>query len=187
LSNTREQAMQSPDHEVVPLLLKFQQSVRGLTVGAPVDFRGIVIGDVTSIGMEYDAPRKDFNMLVSIPHLPPSRLLSFITQSDRGKTAPAETGQDGGARHAGAAAFGQLAHRPAVCGAGFLPRCQAAQLLHRQGMDVLLTIPGDTEELQGVLQRIARKLDKVPFDSIGEELDGTIKELHATEYSAAAG
>jgi paraquat-inducible protein B len=51
---------------------------------------------------------------------------------------------------------------------------------HRQGMDVLPTIPGDLEELQGVLQRIARKLDKVPFDSIGQELDGTIKELHAT-------
>jgi paraquat-inducible protein B len=47
-------------------------------------------------------------------------------------------------------------------------------------MDVLPTIPGDLEELQGVLQRIARKLDKVPFDSIGQELDGTIKELHAT-------
>jgi paraquat-inducible protein B len=34
-------------------------------VGAPVDFRGIIIGEVTSIGMEYDAPRKDFNMLVT--------------------------------------------------------------------------------------------------------------------------
>jgi paraquat-inducible protein B len=82
LSNTREQAMQSPDHEVVPLQLKFQQSVRGLTVGAPVDFRGIVIGEVTSIGMEYDAPRKDFNMLVSI-RIFPSRLLSMSSNLTR--------------------------------------------------------------------------------------------------------
>ncbi|WP_199055819.1 MlaD family protein, partial [Aquitalea sp. ASV15] len=75
LANSRDQAMQSPDHEVLPLQLKFQQSVRGLTVGAPVDFRGIVIGEVTRIGMEYDAPRKDFNMLVDI-RIYPSRLLS---------------------------------------------------------------------------------------------------------------
>ncbi|WP_233170650.1 intermembrane transport protein PqiB, partial [Aquitalea sp. ASV15] len=33
LANSRDQAMQSPDHEVLPLQLKFQQSVRGLTVG----------------------------------------------------------------------------------------------------------------------------------------------------------
>ncbi|WP_062790002.1 intermembrane transport protein PqiB [Aquitalea pelogenes] len=179
LSNTRELAMQSPDHEVVPLLLKFQQSVRGLTVGAPVDFRGIVIGDVTSIGMEYDAPRKDFNMLVSI-RIFPSRLLSLSRNLTAEKLHQLKLDKmvEHGMRaqlRSGSLLTGQL-----YVALDFFRDAKPAQLLHRQGMDVLPTIPGDLEELQGVLQRIARKLDKVPFDSIGQELDGTIKELHAT-------
>ena len=34
--------------------MNFNQSLRGLSVGAPVDFRGIVLGSVTGIGMQYD-------------------------------------------------------------------------------------------------------------------------------------
>ncbi|BBF86091.1 paraquat-inducible protein B [Aquitalea magnusonii] len=179
LSNTREQAMQSPDHEVVPLQLKFQQSVRGLAVGAPVDFRGIVIGEVTSIGMEYDAPRKDFNMLVTI-RIFPSRLISMSSNLNEARLHQLKLDKmvEHGMRaqlRSGSLLTGQL-----YVALDFFRDAKPARLGHSQGMDVLPTIPGDLEELQGVLQRIARKLDKVPFDSIGQELDATIKELHAT-------
>ncbi|WP_159875613.1 intermembrane transport protein PqiB [Aquitalea denitrificans] len=179
LSNTREQAMQSPDHEVVPLQLKFQQSVRGLAVGAPVDFRGIVIGEVTAIGMEYDAPRKDFNMLVTI-RIFPSRLISMSSNLDETRLHQLKLDKmvEHGMRaqlRSGSLLTGQL-----FVALDFFRDAKPARLGRSQGMDVLPTIPGDLEELQGVLQRIARKLDKVPFDSIGQELDATIKELHAT-------
>ena len=179
LSNTRELAMQSPDHEVVPLLLKFQQSVRGLTVGAPVDFRGIVIGDVTSIGMEYDAPRKDFNMLVSI-RIFPSRLLSLSRNLTAEKLHQLKL--DKMVQHGMRAQLrsGSLLTGQLYVALDFFRDAKPAQLGLQQGINVLPTMPGDLEELQGVLQRIARKLDKVPFDSIGQELDGTIKELHTT-------
>ncbi|PXX37917.1 intermembrane transport protein PqiB [Aquitalea magnusonii] len=179
LANSRDQAMQSPDHEVLPLQLKFQQSVRGLTVGAPVDFRGIVIGEVTRIGMEYDAPRKDFNMLVDI-RIYPSRLLSLSRNLDETRLHQLKLDKmvEHGMRaqlRSGSLLTGQL-----YVALDFFRDARPARLGHGQDMDVLPTIPGDLEELQGVLQRIARKLDKVPFDSIGQQLDGTIKELHAT-------
>ena len=179
LSNTRDQAMQSSDHDVVPLQLKFQQSVRGLAVGAPVDFRGIVIGEVTAIGMEYDAPRKDFNMLVTI-RIFPSRLISMSSNLDETRLHQLKLDKmvEHGMRaqlRSGSLLTGQL-----FVALDFFRDAKPARLGRSQGMDVLPTIPGDLEELQGVLQRIARKLDKVPFDSIGQELDATIKELHAT-------
>ncbi|MCS6498289.1 MlaD family protein, partial [Burkholderia thailandensis] len=43
-------AMRDPDGELVQVVMNFNQSLRGLAVGAPVDFRGIVLGEVTSIG-----------------------------------------------------------------------------------------------------------------------------------------
>ena len=183
LSNTREQAMQAPDHEVIPLRLKFQQSVRGLTVGAPVDFRGIVIGEVTSIGMEYDAPRKDFNMLVDI-RIFPSRLISMSSNLDASQLHQLRLDKmvEHGMRaqlRSGSLITGQL-----YVALDFFRDARPARLGRSHGVDVLPTIPGDLEELQGVLQRIARKLDKVPFDSIGQELDATIKELHATLATA---
>ena len=62
----------------------------------------------------------------------------------------------------------------------FFPEAKPAKVVMRNGMTELPTLPGDLEELQRVLQRIARRLDKVPFDSIGEELNQSLKSLHQT-------
>jgi len=182
LSNTREQAMQTPDHEALPLQLKFQQSVRGLVLGAPVDFRGISIGEVSNIAMEYDAPRKDFNMVVTI-QIYPSRLLSMSSNLDETRLHQLKLDKmvEHGLRaqlRSGSLITGQL-----YVALDFFRDAGKAQLGHAKEMDVLPTIPGDLEEMQGVLQRIARKLDKVPFDSIGQGLDTSLKELNATLHT----
>ncbi len=44
-------------------VINFSESVRGLTVGAPVDFKGIQIGEVTEINLSYDPAQK----MVSVP------------------------------------------------------------------------------------------------------------------------
>lgn len=44
-------------------VLNFPESVRGLTVGAPVDFRGIQLGEVTDIHLSFDTEQKK----VSVP------------------------------------------------------------------------------------------------------------------------
>ena len=44
-------------------VLNFSESVRGLTVGAPVDFRGIQIGEVTEIHLSFDTTKEK----VSVP------------------------------------------------------------------------------------------------------------------------
>jgi len=179
LAANHDKAMQNPDREVLPLLLKFQQSVRGLTVGAPVDFRGISIGEVTAIGMEYDAPRKDFNMLVDI-RIYPTRLLGMSGLMNEAQLHQLRLDRmvEHGLRaqlRSGSLLTGQL-----YVALDFFRDAKPARLGRNRGMDVLPTTPGDLEELQGVLQRIARKLDKVPFDSIGQNMDASLKELHAT-------
>ena len=46
-------------------VLNFSESVRGLTVGAPIDFRGIQIGEVTGINLSLDAELNKISVPVS--------------------------------------------------------------------------------------------------------------------------
>jgi len=54
ISPTRTAAMKQPDTRSQRFVLNFKQSVRGLTVGAPVEFRGVVMGEVVSIETAMD-------------------------------------------------------------------------------------------------------------------------------------
>src|SRR3546814_5199261 len=46
--------MAPPDGVAMNVRMRFNQSMRGLTVGAPVDFRGVVLGNVTATALDYD-------------------------------------------------------------------------------------------------------------------------------------
>lgn len=76
LFNDRKAALAPPDGEPVPVRMVFDQSVRGLAVGAPVDFLGVDIGVVKRITLLRDARRGRFPVEVSA-ELYPLRLGSL--------------------------------------------------------------------------------------------------------------
>jgi paraquat-inducible protein B len=78
LYNDRKTAMAPPYGEPVPVRMVFDQSVRGLTVGAPVDFLGVDIGTVREITLRRDLRRKRFPVEVTAD-LYPLRLGSLRT------------------------------------------------------------------------------------------------------------
>ncbi|MFB9158624.1 PqiB family protein [Chromobacterium violaceum] len=177
LHDSRDRALQNPDREMQPFRLRFCQSLRGLSVGAPVDFRGITIGEVTAIGVQYVPERKDFDMTVDIRTYP-SRLDS-LSRGGRisGKLSPQALVANGmrAQLRSGNLITGQL-----YVALDFFRDAPPAKLIVRNGLPELPTISGDLEELQRVLQRIVKKLDAVPFDSIGKEADASLKSLHQT-------
>jgi paraquat-inducible protein B len=54
LFQTRATAIVEPYVLVQRVVINFEESVRGLSVGAPVEFRGVHIGEVAHIGLAYD-------------------------------------------------------------------------------------------------------------------------------------
>src|SRR5690242_15483292 len=79
-------AFKSPDRIADSYSLVFNQSVRGLQPGAPVDFRGIVVGEVAAIHTQYDPQSERISIPVEIRVYPErftSRLLGGAPKSGR--------------------------------------------------------------------------------------------------------
>ena len=70
LASDETAAMKEPDGLSQTMLLYFNQSLRGLQPGATVDFRGVVIGEVKSIGVEFSRTERDFRMPVLVQVYP---------------------------------------------------------------------------------------------------------------------
>lgn len=180
LAADRAAALRPPDGKAITTVLYFDQSLRGLAAGAPVDFRGIVLGEVRTVGIEYDRTRKLFRMPVTVD-LYPSRLgQSVLAAMD----ADGAGGSDALAQMVGRGFRGQLRTGSLVTNQlyinlDFFPKAPKAVLVERDGVAILPTVPGPLDELQSQVARIAAKLDKIPFDEIGTNLNKTLIEANA--------
>ena len=73
LYETRRAIFKKDYGRKIHYVLHFNQSVRGLSVGAPVEFRGIRLGEVTDIRMEVDGKLPDVKIPITIA-LEPARI-----------------------------------------------------------------------------------------------------------------
>ena len=63
-------ALRKPETRVEKYQLIFNESVRGLAVGAQVDFRGLIVGEVSRIDLGFNKEKVDFSMQVEISLYP---------------------------------------------------------------------------------------------------------------------
>ena len=187
LAADRESALRAPDGQPYTLTLRFHQTVRGLTVGAPVDFRGAELGQVRSVAMAYDKASADFTPVVTIDVYPDRLNLDGAGPKPETEAALrqrlAELVQRGlrAQLRTGSLVTGQL-----YVALDFFPQAPHARLDVAATPPELPTVPGDFEELYKQVQSVLRKLEQVPFDTIGQDLhkvlvtlDGTMKRLDA--------
>ena len=185
LFTDRERAMRQADTEVRTLVMYFKGSLRGLSVGASVDLRGIPIGEVKALSVEYEREQGTLRFPVEVDIFP---------QRIRGRTRRADHDGD----LAGRALLDSLvAH-------GMRAELKTGSLLTGQkyvaldwhtevppdhvGWDaqppVFPTASGGLDEIQDSVVSIAKKLDKVPFDQITAHLLGAMATLDETLKSA---
>ncbi|HDR9877025.1 PqiB family protein [Burkholderia cenocepacia] len=176
LGSDEGDAMRDPDGQPLQVVMNFNQSLRGLAVGAPVDFRGIVLGEVTNIGIDFDPKTKNFLMPVTI-NVYPERLGRRFRETIESKGEPArreivERLVQHGLR--GQLRTGNLLTSQLYVALDFFPKAPAVKIDTSRLPLELPTVPNTLDELQLQVADIAKKLDKVPFDQIGANLNSAL-------------
>ncbi|HLX01082.1 MAG TPA: MlaD family protein [Trinickia sp.] len=181
LSADESSAMREPDGPALTVVMKFNQSLRGLSPGATVDFRGIVLGEVTNIGVDYDPKARNFTMPVTM-NLYPDRLGRRFRESvESGGTAAGKELLKALVAHGlrGQLRTGNLLTSQLYIALDMFPKAPPATVDVSQTPFELPTVPNTLDELQLQVADIAKKLDQVPFDQIGANLNSTLKNADA--------
>jgi paraquat-inducible protein B len=163
-------------------VLVLRQSVRGLTVGAPVEFWGIPLGEVVDLRPSFDPKTFAASVVVTI-HVYPTML---------GVTAPdAATASGVAEHHARIEALiargmrAQLRSGSLITGALFVafdlfPDAPPVTIDWTQTPVELPVMPGSIAALEAQLTRIVHKLDTIPIEKIGADVATVLQTLDKT-------
>jgi paraquat-inducible protein B len=179
----RAQAMQPPDLHKERFAMYFPESLRGLSVGAPVDFRGIVIGEVRSLGVEYEKSGSLILFPVTVD-VYPDRLRSRSLNGSVPKYSQPQSRAtvDQLIAHGLRAQLrtGNLLTGQLYVALDFFPDAATASVQWSRTPPVMPTRPGGLGEIQDAVGRIAKKLDRVPIERLSAELSQALVSLDAT-------
>ena len=178
LFDDRRSALAPPDGPPLAIRMVYEHSVRGLAAGAPVDFLGIEIGAVRSLALQYDAERRRYPIEVQAK-IYPLRLGRLREALVRGAPPDAATDLrllkllvDNGLR--AQLRSGNLLTGQQYVALDFVPKAPKATLDTHDGVPLVPSVPGAFSELQPQIAEIVAKINRVPFDQLGRDLQGTL-------------
>jgi paraquat-inducible protein B len=186
LFDTQANAMAPPDGEPHYIRMRFNQPVRGLAVGAPVEFLGMNIGSVVSIHMDYDEKTGNFPIYVGAVVYPDrlgsahQKLVALAKSKGDNDDMSHMMGTlvDHGLR--AQAKVGNLLTGQLFISLDFLKNAPKASYDPNARPLEIPTAPGNFDKLQEQLADIVGKIQKIPFDSIGNNLNQSLAELNKT-------
>jgi paraquat-inducible protein B len=187
LYENREAAFKPAARDPQTYVVVFTQSVRGLSAGAPVDFRGIPVGEVVDVAAQVDPKTFEFSVPVTI-QLDAQRLGVKVLEPEPGVDLEAvrrklvDTLVARGVR--AQLQTGNLLTGALFVAIDFFPDAAPAKVDWSKHPVELPTIPGELQAIEANVVSIIKKLDEIPYKAIGEDLRKAIVELDRTLASA---
>lgn len=181
LASDRAEAMQVPERDAQTLVLNFRQSIRGLSVGAAVDFRGVEVGRVRSMNAAYDADSGEFTSRV-VADTFPGRLGGAIESLSKDATPQQRLAVLADLIKRGLRAqlrSGNLLTGRLYVALDFFPDAEPARFDPDSAPPELPTVPSDLQELQQQVQTIVRKLSRIPFDTLAGDVGDVMAALES--------
>jgi paraquat-inducible protein B len=187
-------AMKQDESESRRYVLFFNESVRGLSVGAPVTFFGVPVGEVVATGLAFDPKTLGARPRVEIV-IYPERFLASLTAAQEKVAEPYLQNQEvrntimrrmveeRGLRaqlHTGSLITGQL-----YVALSYFPK--AAKVKFAAGADIpeIPVVTSTLPELEEKLGSIIDKLNRLPLDAIGDDLRKSLATLDQTLNDAS--
>ncbi|MDJ0720348.1 MAG: MlaD family protein [Desulfobacterales bacterium] len=153
-------------------IMFFSDSVRGLEVGAPVEFQGIKIGEVIDIDLQFDPEKVEFRIPVTV-EIEPERIgMGYLEQSQTEDLTMDQKLLDKGLR--AQLKTGNLLTGRLFIDLDFHPDAEPAVLRSIDGQAVIPTIPTTIEAITASLNRFMKRLDKMPLESIARDLQQAV-------------
>jgi len=187
LYDDRKDAYELPARDPQTFRLVFKQSVRGLTAGAPVEFRGVPIGHVEGLDAQIDAKTLEFSVPVTVT-LDATRFGVHLVERAPGEDLASMRRKlmDTYVAHGVRAQLrsGNLLTGAMYVAVDFFPDAPPATIDWSQTPVELPTVPGELEGIEQSLAKIVKKLDTVPIQAIGDDLRKALVHLDDTLVSA---
>jgi paraquat-inducible protein B len=193
LFGTQAAALRRPGWETLDYTATFSDSVRGLSVGAPVEFKGFVIGEVAAVEIEFDPSilRFVFPVKLRIYRDLAARAAAVAAAPAPGASAPGNHNrfpmeQLLSRRSVERGLRAQLRSANLLTGQryvaiDFFPELRGEKLAHlgslTSGGREIPTTRDSFGELEASVSRIIKKLEAVPFDQVAADLQRTLVSL----------
>lgn len=167
-------------------ILYFDGSVRGLAPGAPVELRGMTVGQVMDIRLEFHSQDGEFRVPVLI-EAEPDRIDVVGGPPGNGDTTLEKLVEKGLRAQLKTANLltGQL-----LVDLVFLSDAPPAKILHSGRYAQLPTVPTPLEEITGKLAGMLDRIEKLPIEEIADNLRDTVKGtsqlVNSQQFSEAA-
>jgi paraquat-inducible protein B len=193
LYRDRTTALKAPDPISRRFVLHFDESLRGLSVGAPVTLFGLTAGEVTRVGLTLDPKTGNLRPEVIIV-LYPERLMVYADTKEEARTAAAlgdvqkrvpllrRLVEERGLRaqlKSGSLITGQL-----YVSFDYHPRSPRVKLDLTQDVPEIPVAPSALADLEEKLGSIVSKIDKMPLEAIGNDVKKDLEALDQTLTSA---
>jgi paraquat-inducible protein B len=153
-------------------VLYFDESVRGLTIGAPIEFWGIQMGQVIDVKLVFDRPKKTFRIRVLIEMEEERFLEAGVVEDEVEGKKLVENLLKKGFR--AQLKTGNLLTGSQIIIFDFFPDAKPAELIWEGLYPVYPTVPTPMEEISTKFMRILEKIDNLPIEQIGKDLRDTI-------------
>ena len=158
-------------------LLFFDSSVAGLVPGSPVEFNGIKIGEVLTVDLAMDPESGEIHIPVVI-EIEPERL--GLTGEDVAGRENSRTAALVARGFRARLATGNLLTGQKSVDFSFLENAEPAEIEYGHAYPVLPTASGGIDAITERITRIVDKVDRVPIESIGKNLEEVLVNLSDT-------
>ena len=187
-------AMKQPDSISVRYVLYFNESLRGLSVGAPVTVLGLPGGEVTDVGIDINRATMNIRGRVEIVFFP-ERIVARLSRKEAavGETLERSIRE----RHAFVQAMVEKRGMRAQLRSGNLltgqlyvafdafPNTPKAKVDWSRDPTELPVVPSTVSDIEAKLTGIVAKLDKLPLEAIGDDLRKALVSLDQTLKDAS--